>query len=62
MDGSLEGSVKQGCYKTEFETVNCWTLKVAGKAAPFLICNLLIARSEANNDFHGYVYFFQSGV
>ena len=25
---------------TEFETVNCWALKVAGKAAPFAICNL----------------------
>ena len=34
----MEGPVKQGYYKTDFETVNCWALR----AAPFAICNLLV--------------------
>ena len=30
MDQSLKGVVKQGCYKTEFVTMNCLAFKVAG--------------------------------
>ena len=40
VEGSLEITVQQGGYKTEFGTVNCWALKTAGKAAPFSICSL----------------------
>ena len=43
VEGSMECTVNQGCYKIEFETVNCWALKAAGKGTPLqlAICQLM---------------------
>ena len=35
--------------KTEFETVNCYALKVPGKVAPFPICDLLAVVAAAGH-------------
>ena len=37
--GTPGSTGNRGCYKTKFETVNCWPLKAAGKAVPSAICN-----------------------